>query len=234
MTIINDILNEIKEQNIKFVDLRFTDSLGHQHSLTYDADFIDGTVLENGVVFNSSAITGWQDIEASDMLLKPDLSSFVLDPFANSKTAILICNVLCTSTMQNYNRDPRSIAKKAEKFLHDYANGSYINFGCELEFFLFDSVEFSNKINSSSYEVKINEFQSHVQSVNSSHPIKSALQVQPVDQSFNIRSEIIEILKSLNIETKGHHHEISPGQMKSVLLQLHFLNVQIISRWRNM
>ena len=92
MTIINDILNEIKEQNIKFVDLRFTDSLGHQHSLTYDADFIDGTVLENGVVFNSSAITGWY-IEASDMLLKPDLSSFVLDPFANSKTAILICNV---------------------------------------------------------------------------------------------------------------------------------------------
>ncbi|MBT4989903.1 MAG: type I glutamate--ammonia ligase [Rickettsiales bacterium] len=232
MAIIDELLNKLKEQNIKFVDFRFTDSLGGWHNISYEVSNINQGILENGIVFNGASVKGWQDISESDMILKPDPLSFCVDAFASEPTAILICNVLCTNTMQDYNRDPRSIAVRAEKYLMNSAIGNNVYFGTELEFFIFDDVKFYNEGHKSGFAVDSEEHPSNsdrkYDSGNLGHRQRFAnsyYPVQPIDSSSDIRSEITEVLKGMGVWVRHHRHEASPAQNELGLNANTLLNI---------
>jgi glutamine synthetase len=219
MTVVDEVLTKIKDQNIKFVDFRFTDTLGVMHNITYDSVSLDNGIVEKGVIFNGSLVKGWHDVAASDMLLKPDPSSFFIDPFATLPTAVILCSVLCINTMQDYNRDPRSIALRAERYLSNTAIANEIYFETELEFYLFDDVRYYNDANKSGFEVDSEELGTnsakHYNSGNHGHrqkDLNSHFPSQPVDTCSNVRAEIADILSDVGIRVKHLKHEASAGQ----------------------
>ncbi len=130
-------LELIKAQDAKYVDFRFTDPLGQWQHLAHHISTIDEDLLTEGVMFDGSSIAGWKAINESDMLLKPDCATAVLDPFAAQPTVIIYCDILEPLTGQNYGRDPRSIAKKAEAFVKNSGIGDTVYVGPEAEFFVF-------------------------------------------------------------------------------------------------
>ncbi|MBT4921632.1 MAG: type I glutamate--ammonia ligase [Rickettsiales bacterium] len=219
MAIIEGFFNKIKEQNIKLIDFRFTDSSGSWHNISYESSNIDQGVIENGIVFNGSLIKGWRDVTESDMILKPDVTTFCMDPFASYPTALLLCNVLCPNTLQDYNRDPRSIALRAEKHLVKTEVGSHIYFGAELEFFLFDDVKFHNERNNCGFSVDSEEHPSNSNRTYDSGNLghrpklqKGSFPVAPIDSASGMRSEMMETLKDMGVWARHHHHEVAPGQ----------------------
>ena len=139
-----DVIQMIADSEVAFVDFRFTDTLGKEHHLTVPAHTVDEEKLENGVMFDGSSIAGWKGIEASDMLLVPDSATARLDPFREETTLILTCDVLEPSDMKGYDRDPRSIAKRAEAYLKSSGLGDTAYFGPEPEFFVFDGVSWDD------------------------------------------------------------------------------------------
>src|SRR5580704_6409688 len=141
-TTAKDILSLIKEKEVKYVDVRFTDMRGKMQHVTFDIDMVDDDFLNNGTMFDGSSIAGWKAINESDMLLKPDLETAVIDPFFAQTTLIMICDVLEPTTNQNYARCPRSIAKAAEAYVNSSGVGDATYFGPEAEFFVFDDVRF--------------------------------------------------------------------------------------------
>ena len=138
----SDIVKRIKDEEIEWVDLRFTDPKGKWQHVTFDLSMVDDDFLNNGTMFDGSSIAGWKAINESDMLLKPDLDTAVIDPFFAQTTLILICDVLEPTTGQNYGRCPRSIAKAAESFVNSSGVGDTTYFGPEAEFFIFDDFRF--------------------------------------------------------------------------------------------
>lgn len=148
-----DVLSLIKEHDIKFVDFRFTDPRGKWQHTTYIADQVDADLLEDGVMFDGSSIAGWKTINESDMILQPDQSTAVVDPFAAQPTLIVFCDIYEPSTGQPYGRDPRSTARRALAYLNYTGIGDQAFFGPELEFFMFDDVQFEVGMNSSYYNV---------------------------------------------------------------------------------
>ena len=146
-----DILKLIKEKDVKFVDVRFTDPRGKWQHVTFDLSMVDDDFLNEGTMFDGSSIAGWKAINESDMLLKPDLDTAVIDPFFAQTTLILICDVQEPTTGQNYGRCPRSIAKAAEAFVNSSGIGDTTYFGPEAEFFIFDDVRFDVAMNHSFY-----------------------------------------------------------------------------------
>src|ERR1700751_5516782 len=123
MATAQDILNLIKEKDVKYVDVRFTDIRGKMQHVTFDIDLVDDDFLNDGTMFDGSSIAGWKAINESDMKLRPDLSTAIIDPFYQQTTMFLFCDVLNPDTNQPYNRDPRSIAKKAETFVKSSGAG---------------------------------------------------------------------------------------------------------------
>src|ERR1700760_3953519 len=152
-----DILKLIKEKDVKYVDGRFTDPKGKWQNITLDLMMVDEEFLNEGTMFDGSSIAGWKAINESDMLLKPDLDTAVIDPFFAQTTLILICDVLEPLTGQNYNRCPRSIAKAAETFVNSSGVGDTTYFGPEAEFFVFDDVRFDVSMNHAFYYVDSKE-----------------------------------------------------------------------------
>ena len=144
-----DILKLIKEKDVKFVDIRFTDPRGKWQHVTFDLSMVDDDFLNHGTMFDGSSIAGWKAINESDMLLLPDLDTAVIDHFFAQTTLILICDVLEPTTGQNYARCPRSIAKAAEAFVNSSGVGDTTYFGPEAEFFIFDDVRFDVGMNKS-------------------------------------------------------------------------------------
>ena len=134
------ILSEIKEKDVQYVDLRFTDTKGRMQHVTFDIDLVDEDFLEEGTMFDGSSIAGWKAINESDMLLKPDLNNFWIDPFYQQTTLFLFCDVLNPDTGEPYNRDSRSMAKKALAYVQSSGVGDTVYFGPEAEFFIFDDV----------------------------------------------------------------------------------------------
>lgn len=144
----------IKDHDVKWIDLRFTDTKGTQHHVTMPArDALDEAFFEEGKMFDGSSIAGWKGIEASDMILMPDDSTAVLDPFTEEPTLILVCDVIEPSTMQGYDRDPRAIAKRAEEYLKSTGIGDTVFVGPEPEFFIFDQVKFKSDISGSMFKI---------------------------------------------------------------------------------
>ncbi|MBT6206570.1 MAG: glutamine synthetase, partial [Francisellaceae bacterium] len=140
MSSIEHIIRKLKEEDIKFVDLRFTDSRGKEQHVSIGSSQVDENFLNEGKMFDGSSISGWKGISESDMVLMPDLSTAVLDPFYKAKTLLLRCDILEPVTMQGYNRDPRSIANNAERYLKSSGIADAAHFGPEPEFFILDDV----------------------------------------------------------------------------------------------
>jgi glutamine synthetase len=145
------ILKEIKEKEVRYVDLRFTDTRGKLQHFTFDLSQVDEDFLNEGTMFDGSSIAGWKTINESDMLLKPDLSRSYIDPFYQQTTLTLFCDVLNPDTGEPYNRDSRSIAKKALAYVQSSGVGDTVYFGPEAEFFVFDDVRWSTAPENTGY-----------------------------------------------------------------------------------
>ena len=148
-----DVMNLIKENDAKFVDLRFTDTMGKEQHISIPASCIDEDFFTDGKMFDGSSISGWKGINESDMILMPDPETAKLDPFYADPTIMIRCDIIEPSTMQGYDRDPRSIAKRAEAYLKSTGIADYALFGPEPEFFVFDDVRFGCQMKGSMVEI---------------------------------------------------------------------------------
>ena len=147
----SDVLKLMKDKEVEYVDLRFTDPRGKLQHLTMDSTIVDEGMLNDGVFFDGSSIAGWKAINESDMILKPDLSRKVIDPFTSHNTLVLFCDILDAVKKDPYERDPRGIAKKAEAYLKTTGIGDKAYFGPEPEFFVFDDVRIKNEMNETGF-----------------------------------------------------------------------------------
>lgn len=215
----NKVLDLIKEHDIQFVDFRFTDPRGKWQHTAYYAKGVDAALLEDGIMFDGSSIAGWKAINESDMLLKPDLESAFVDPFAAQPTVVVFCDVLEPSTGQPYGRDPRSTARRAEAYVKYSGTGDTAYFGPELEFFVFDDARFHAGMNGCSVELDSEEGPYNsarkYEAGNMGHRpgVKGGyFPVQPVDALSDLRAEMITVLEQVGIQPVLHHHEVAPSQ----------------------
>lgn len=147
------VLSMIEEHKVRYIDLRFTDTRGKEQHITIPAHQVNDDFFEEGKMFDGSSIGGWKGINESDMVLMPDATTAMLDPFFQDPTLIIRCDVLEPGTMQGYDRDPRSISKRAEDYLKSSGIADTVLFGPEPEFFLFDDIRFKNDISGASYAI---------------------------------------------------------------------------------
>ena len=216
MTTVADVLKLIKEKEVKFVDLRFTDTKGKEQHVTVPTRMVDESFFEDGKGFDGSSIAGWKGIQESDMILMPDAATAVMDPFYEEPTLLLRCDVIEPSNMQGYERDPRSLAKRAEAFLKSTGIADISRWGPENEFFIFDSVRHSSGINGASYEID-----SVQASWNSSRIYEAGnmghrpgvkggyFPVPPVDAYQDMRTAMCQAMEELGLEVEVHHHEVA-------------------------
>ena len=214
-----DVLKILKDDEINFVDLRFTDPRGKWQHLTMTAEFIDEDSFTDGIMFDGSSIAGWKAIHESDMSLVPDATTAVMDPFAAQPQMILVCDVMEPTTGQPYGRDPRSLAKKAEAYLGSTGVGDTAYFGPEAEFFIFDDVRFDVSMNSCFYEFDSDEGPyvsgKIMDEGNIGHrpPVKGGyFPVPPVDSGHDLRAEMVTVMKEMGLNMDKHHHEVAPSQ----------------------
>jgi glutamine synthetase len=215
----SDILKLIKEKEVKYVDVRFTDPRGKWQHVTFDLMMVDDEFLNEGTMFDGSSIAGWKAINESDMLLKPDLDTAVIDPFFAQTTLILICDVLEPTTGQHYSRCPRSIAKAAEAFVNSSGVGDTTYFGPEAEFFIFDDVRFEVGMNKAFYYLDSKEgaYNSGTEypEGNLGHRPKvkgGYFPVPPVDSEQDMRGEMLAVMRDMGIDPEKHHHEVASSQ----------------------
>ncbi|MEN9464297.1 MAG: Glutamine synthetase protein [Pseudomonadota bacterium] len=206
----------VKQHQAQWVDLRFTDTLGKEHHVTFPAETLDADAFEEGKMFDGSSIHGWKGIEASDMTLLPDDSTAVLDPFAADPTIIVRCDVVEPGTLVGYDRDPRSIAHRAEAYLKSTGIADTAFFGPEPEFFVFDSVEWQNSMNKVGFEIHSDEgawaTNGLVDGRNSGHRprVKGGyFPVPPVDSLQDVRAAMCAAMKSVGLRIEVHHHEVA-------------------------
>ena len=153
----SDVLNMIEENDVKFVDLRFTDTKGKEQHVSLPASQINEDIFEDGKMFDGSSIAGWKGINESDMILMPDTSTAVMDPFSDEAQMILRCDILEPATMEGYERDPRSVAKRAEAYLKSTGIADTAFFGPEPEFFVLDDVRWGSEMHGSFYKIDSDE-----------------------------------------------------------------------------
>ena len=213
------VLKTIADEDIAYVDIRFTDPRGKLQHVTVMADQVDEDFLDEGFMFDGSSIAGWKSIEASDMKLMPDTESAYIDPFYAEKTICLHCSVLEPDTGEAYERDPRSTALKAEAYLQSTSIGDVAYMGPEAEFFLFDDVRFCNSFNKVSYEIDALDASWNTDSEyevgNTGHRpgVKGGyFPVNPIDDGQDIRSEMLSTMKRLGMKVDKHHHEVASCQ----------------------
>jgi glutamine synthetase len=211
-----NVLKMIKENDVKYVDFRFCDTRGKEQHVTFPAHSIDEETFEEGKMFDGSSIAGWKHINESDMILMPEASTAVLDPFYDDKTIILRCDIIEPKNMQGYERDPRSIAKRAEAYLKSTGIADTAFFGPENEFFIFDDVRWGTDMSGSFYKVDSEEAGWNSEKVyadgNIGHRpgIKGGyFPVPPVDSLQDLRSAMCSTLEEMGQVTEVHHHEVA-------------------------
>ncbi|MCA0961008.1 type I glutamate--ammonia ligase [Salipiger bermudensis] len=216
---IKDVLKLMKDEEVAYVDIRFTDPRGKLQHVTVIADEVDEDFLEEGFMFDGSSIAGWKSIEASDMKLMPDPDSVYIDPFYAEKTLCVHCSVVEPDTGEAYDRDPRGTAQKAEAYLKASGIGDTAFMGPEAEFFLFDDVKFSVSMNKVSYEVDALDAawnsDTDYEMGNSGHRpgIKGGyFPVNPIDDAQDLRSEMLSTMKRIGMKVDKHHHEVASCQ----------------------
>ena len=209
----------IKDKEVKFVDLRFTDPKGKMQHVTFDLSLVDDEFLTEGTMFDGSSIAGWKAINESDMLLKPDLDTAVMDPFFAQTTLALTADVCEPSTGERYSRCPRSIAKAAEAYMQSLGVGDTAYFGPEAEFFIFDDVRFEQGMNKGYYYLDSAEGPynsgTEFETGNLGHRpgVKGGyFPVPPIDSGQDIRSEMLAVMGEMGIQPEKHHHEVAPSQ----------------------
>jgi len=208
-------LNLIKESEAGWVDLRFTDSRGKEQHVTIPASEVDEDFFDGGKMFDGSSIAGWKGINESDMILMPDDTTSVLDPFTDDTTVILRCDIVEPSTMQGYERDPRSVAKRAEEYLKSTGIGDTAFFGNEPEFFVFDDVKWHADMSGAGYSINSEEAawaSSHsFDDGNIGHRpgVKGGyFPVPPVDSLHDIRAAMCAAMEQMGLPIEVHHHEV--------------------------
>ena len=214
-----DVLKTIKDQDVEYVDIRFTDPRGKLQHVTVMSDQVDEDFLDEGFMFDGSSIAGWKSIDQSDMKLMPDTKSTYMDPFYAEKTLAIHCNVVEPDTGEAYDRDPRGTAEKAEAYLKSSGIGDTAYFGPEAEFFLFDDVKYSVGINKVSYEVDAIDASWNTDTGyemgNMGHRpgVKGGyFPVPPIDDAQDIRSEMLSTMKRMGMKVDKHHHEVASPQ----------------------
>ncbi|APG47316.1 type I glutamate--ammonia ligase [Phaeobacter porticola] len=213
------VLKMIKDEDIAYVDIRFTDVRGKLQHVTVDVDLVDEDFIEEGFMFDGSSIAGWKSIENSDMKLILDTESAYVDPFYAEKTLCIHCSVVEPDTGEAYPRDPRGTAQKAEAYLKASGIGDVAYMGPEAEFFLFDDVRFSNTINKVSFEVDATDASwntdTEYEMGNMGHRpgVKGGyFPVNPIDEAQDLRSEMLSTMKRLGMKVDKHHHEVASCQ----------------------
>ncbi|HJM91691.1 MAG: type I glutamate--ammonia ligase [Alphaproteobacteria bacterium] len=213
------VLQRLQDEEIPFVDFRFTDPRGKWQHLTMDSKMVDADLFANGVMFDGSSIAGWKAINDSDMALMPDASTAVMDPFFAQPTLVVFCDVVEPSTHEAYGRDPRSTAKRAEAYLQSSGIGDEAFFGPEPEFFIFDDVRFNVSQNETFFAIDEGEGPyntgADMDGGNIGHrPAAKGgyFPVPPVDSAMDLRSEMLTVMREMGVETEKHHHEVAPSQ----------------------
>ena len=214
-----DLKEYVKKNNIKMIDAKFVDFLGQWKHLTYPIERLEEGI-EEGFGFDGSSIAGWRAINSSDMLMKPDPSSAVLDPFLKTPTLSILCDVIDPITHEAYSRCPRSLAKRAVAYLKSTGIADTAYFGPEAEFFIFDSIQYSEDPNHSFYNIDSDEagWNSKRNEANGNKgfkpPTKGGYCVAgPVDQLADLRTQMVMTMQSVGIIVETHHHEVaSAGQ----------------------
>ncbi|MTH65779.1 type I glutamate--ammonia ligase [Paracoccus shanxieyensis] len=216
---VKEVMDLMKDEDVEYVDIRFTDPKGKLQHVTLVADLVDEDFFEEGFMFDGSSIAGWKSIDQSDMKLIPDAASVYIDPFYAEKTLCVHCNVVEPDTGEAYSRDPRGTAVKAEAYLKSSGIGDVAYFGPEAEFFLFDDVKYQISPQKVSFEIDAvdaawNTDQSY-EDGNLGHRAAHKggyFPVNPVDAAQDIRGEMLSTMKRMGIKVDKHHHEVASAQ----------------------
>ena len=216
MTTPKEVLQIIKDKEVRYVDFRFADTRGKEQHVTVPATTIDEDLFEDGKMFDGSSIAGWKGINESDMILMPDADTAVLDPFFDDTTLVLRCDIIEPTTMQGYERDPRSIAKRAEAYLKSTGIADTAFFGPENEFFVFDDVRWGANMQGAFYKIDSEEAGWNSEKVyedgNIGHRpgVKGGyFPVPPVDSLQDLRSAMCNTLEEFGQVVEVHHHEVA-------------------------
>ncbi len=219
MTTAKDVMKMIKENDVKYVDFRFTDPRGKWQHVTFDVTMIEDDTFAEGVMFDGSSIAGWKAINESDMCLMPDPATACIDPFFAETTLVLVCDVLEPTTGEPYNRDPRGIAKKAEAMVKSMGIGDTVYFGPEAEFFVFDDVKFRADPYNTGFKLDSIELPTNsdadYESGNLGHRIgikKGYFPVPPQDSAQDMRGEMLASMAKMGAKIEKHHHEVASAQ----------------------
>jgi glutamine synthetase len=214
-----DIIARIKENDIEWVDLRFTDPKGKWQHLTMVASVLGEDELEDGLMFDGSSIEGWKAINESDMILKPDLDAVYDDPFSATPMLVIFCDIVEPSTGEGYARDPRTTAKRAEAYVASTGIGDTVYVGPEAEFFMFDDVRFETSYNKSGFEIDDIELPTNTgrayEGGNLGHRPRAKggyFPVAPVDSAVDIRAEMVSTMLEMGLPCDKHHHEVAAAQ----------------------
>lgn len=212
----SDVLKMIEENGVKFVDFRFTDTHGKEQHVSVPAKTVEASTFEDGKMFDGSSISGWKGINDSDMILMPDQSTAVMDPFTDEPTLIVTCDIVEPSTMQGYERDPRSVARRAIEHLRSTGIGDQAYFGPEPEFFILDDVRWGSDMSGTFVKVDSEESEWNSEKVytdgNMGHRpgVKGGyFPVPPVDSLHDIRAQMCLTLEEMGQEVEVHHHEVA-------------------------
>jgi len=228
-----NVVQFIEENEVKFVDLRFTDTKGKEQHVTIPVSQINEEFFEEGKMFDGSSIAGWKGINESDMVLMPDTSSIVLDPFTDEQTLNVRCDILEPDTMQGYDRDPRSIARRAEAYLQSAGFADTAFFGPEPEFFLFNDVRFHTDMSGSFYKIDADEEEwssgKEYADGNMGHRprVKGGyFPVPPVDSAHDIRSTMSTVMEDMGLVVEAHHHEVATAGQNEVATRFNTLTTK--------
>jgi len=214
-----DIVKRIKDEEIEWVDVRFTDPKGKWQHLSMCASVVDEDMLEEGMMFDGSSIEGWKTINESDMILKPDLEAVYIDPFSATPMMVLFCDIVEPSDGELYARDPRSTAKRAEAYLKTTGIGDTVYVGPEPEFFMFDDVRFEDGYAGSGFQIDDIELPTNsgteMEGGNLGHRPRAKggyFPVAPVDACMDIRAEMVTTMMEMGLPMDKHHHEVAAAQ----------------------
>ncbi len=219
MAKVADILKRIKDEEIEWVDLRFTDPKGKWQHLSMVSSVMGEDEWTDGLMFDGSSIEGWKAINESDMILKPDLDAVYVDPFSATPMMIVFCDIVEPSTGELYARDPRSTAKRAEAYVKASGAGDTVYVGPEAEFFMFDDVKFENTYNASGFKIDDIELPTNTNTSydggNLGHRPRAKggyFPVAPVDSAQDIRGEMVSTMLEMGLPCDKHHHEVAAAQ----------------------
>ncbi|MGA1562271.1 MAG: type I glutamate--ammonia ligase, partial [Gammaproteobacteria bacterium] len=224
------VLDLIKSSEAKFVDLRFTDTKGKEQHVTIPSRDVNAGFFKEGKMFDGSSIAGWKGINESDMILMPDSDSAVVDPFYEEATVNIRCDIVEPSTMQGYERDPRSVARRAEEYLKSTGIADTAYFGPEPEFFIFDDVRWGADMSGSFVKVDSEEAAWNTERVyeggNMGHRpgVKGGyFPVPPVDSSQDIRTAMSLVLEEMGLKVEAHHHEVATANQNEIATEFNTL-----------